>query len=405
MSDHAYLSFVLALSLFLALTVPASAQRITVQNGATITVQNGAFWDLNGATVDLGGTSSTASISETSDGRFSNGPLAATRSLDSPSEADPGGLGLEISASENLGDVEVTRVHTAQTANNNASIERYYDVTASRNNSGLDAELTFAYNDAERNGIQESELEFFKSEDEGTSWSEEGSDSRDVSANTVTLGGIESLSRWTLGSESEPLPVELAAFEGAETDRGVELTWQTAMETNNAGFEIQRRVEDANAPEARKRTGASGEGTWEKIGFVDGIGTTSEARTYEFTDADLPYAADEISYRLRQVDVDGTGSVSEPILIERTVDEVELLGTHPNPARSRATVRFAVPETREVTLQLYDLMGRQVRTLSQGPKKGRTEMRVGLSDLSSGIYFLRLQAGGTTKTQKMTVVR
>ncbi|PSQ79246.1 MAG: hypothetical protein BRD41_07640, partial [Bacteroidetes bacterium QS_1_63_11] len=295
-------------------------------------------------------------------------------------------------AAADLGDVTVTRGHTVQDApNNNEGIARYYDVSPSQNNSGLSAELTLAYNDAELNGLSELELELFKSEDGGTSWSEEGFDSRDASANTVTLGGIESLSRWTLGSESAPLPVELAAFEGAETDRGVELTWQTATETNNAGFEIERS--------RGKRAG------WTQVGFVGGSGTSADPQRYSFTDADLPYAADTLEYRLRQVDVGGTGSVSEPIRVGRTVDEAELLGTHPNPAQSRATVRFAVPETREVTLQLYDLMGRQVRTLSQGPKKGRTEMQVGLSGLPSGIYFLRLRAGGTTKTQKMTVVR
>ena len=118
------------------------------------------------------------------------------------------------------------------------------------------------------------------------------------------------------------------------------------------------------------------------------------------------YAADTLEYRLRQVDVDGSGSTSDPVRIERTVDELELLGTPPNPAQSRATVRFAVPSAQEVTLRLYDVMGREVRTLARGgPQEGRTEMQVGLSGLPSGIYFLRLQAGGTTKTQKMTVVR
>ena len=171
----------------------------------------------------------------------------------------------------------------------------------------------------------------------------------------------------------------------------MELTWQTTAETNNAGFEIERS--------GGERAG------WTQVGVVDGAGTSSEPQRYSFTDADLPYAADTLEYRLRQVDVDGTGSVSEPIRVGRTANEVELLGTHPNPARSRATVRFAVPKTQKVTLRLFDLMGRRVRTLAQGPQEGRTEMRVGLSDLSSGIYFLRLQAGGTTKTQKMTVVR
>jgi hypothetical protein len=97
--------------------------------------------------------------------------------------------------------------------------------------------------------------------------------------------------------------------------------------------------------------------------------------------------------------------VSEPILVERTVDEVELLGTYPNPARSQATVRFAVPERQNVTVQLYDMMGRRVRTVANGPQEGRTELPIGLSDLSSGIYFLQLTAEGTTRTRKLTVVR
>ena len=395
MSNHTCLSSVLVLSLFLALTVPASAQQITVQNGGTITVENGSTWDLNGATVDLGGTSTTASISETGGGRFANGQLTATRALSSPSSADPAGLGLQITAAADLGDVTVTRGHTVQDApNNNEGIARYYDVSPSQNNSGLSAELTLAYNDAELNGLSESKLEFFKSEDSGNNWGEEGVDSRDATANTATLGGIESLSRWTLGSEDQPLPVELAAFEGTTTKSGVTLTWQTTAETNNAGFEIER-------------SGGEGDG-WTQVGFVESKasgGTTSQSQSYRFDDSGLPYAADTLEYRLRQVDVDGSGSVSEPIRVGRTANEVELLGTHPNPARSRATVRFAVPKTQKVTLRLFDLMGRRVRTLAQGPQEGRTEMRVGLSGLPSGIYFLRLQAGGTTKTQKMTVVR
>jgi hypothetical protein len=192
-------------------------------------------------------------------------------------------------------------------------------------------------------------------------------------------------------STAAQLPVELTNLDAREDGKTVQLSWRTASETNNAGFEIERKNGGTN--------------TWTQVGFVDGHGTTSESQTYAFTDTDLPYAADTLSYRLRQVDVDGTASVSEPILVERTVDEVELLGTYPNPARSQATVRFAVPERQNVTVQLYDMMGRRVRTVATGPQEGRTELPIGLSDLSSGIYFLQLTAEGTTRTRKLTVVR
>ncbi len=383
----------LAVSIFFSL--PATAQTMSIQNGGTVEVNNGGTWNLQGTTVDLGGVGSTASINETSGGRLAGGPLTATRALNSPSSADPAGLGIAITTSADLGDVTVTRGHAVQTApNGNASIRRYYDLSPSQTNSGLDAELTFSYADAELNGRTESELEFFKSTDGGSTWSEEGLDSQDTSGNTVTLGGIESLSRWTLGSESSPLPVDLIAFEGAVTDQGVTLTWRTATETNNAGFEVQRR-----------RTDASGEASWTEVGFVDGAGTTIEPQTYAFTDTDLPYAADALSYRLRQADVDGTGYVSAPVRIERTVETLELLATYPNPAQNRATVRFAVPRRQNVTLRLYDVLGRRVQTVASGPQEGRATMQIGLSDHPSGTYFLQLVAGGKTRTQPLTIAR
>ena len=385
------------LALALSLSAPAAAQTLTVQNGGAVEVSNGGTWALHGTTVDLGGTGSTASINETDGGRFADGTLTATRTLDAPSSATPAGLGITITTASNLGTVTITRGHAVQTApNGNESIRRYYDLTPSQNNSGLDAELTLSYADAELNGLNESGLEVFKSTDDGASWAEEGADSRDATANTVTLGGIESLSRWTLGSESAPLPVELAGFEGTTTDGGVRLSWQTVSETNNTGFEIQRKAaEDAGT-------------AWTEVGFVPSRaegGTTNEPLRYQFTDADLPFAADRLEYRLRQVDVDGTTDVTDPVEIARTVNKLELRKTLPNPARGQATVRFAVPDAQDVSLGLYDVLGRRVRTVQQGQLEGRQELQVDVSNLSSGTYFLRLQAGGTTHTQRLSIVR
>jgi hypothetical protein len=398
MLSHRSSSFcILTFSFILAVvfTVPATAQTVSVENGATVRVQNGTTWILESGTMDFGAVGATATLSEESRGRVYDGQLTATRALSSPSSADPAGLGIEISASADLGDVTVTRGHAIQTASNgNESIERYYDLSPSQNNSGLSATLTFSYNDAELNDHAESELEFFKSTDGGSSWLEEGVDSRDATANTATLSGIGSFSRWTLGSESSPLPVELAAFEGTVTESGVDLTWQTASETGNAGFEIQR-----------KRPGASGNAAWTKIGFVDGAGSTSETKTYEFTDTDLPYAADTLSYRLRQVDTDGSANLSKTITVERSVDEVELLGTYPNPAQQRATVGYALPEEQKVSIRLYDVLGRQVRTVVSDTQEGRHQRTLDVGSLPSGVYFLRLRAGDETRTQKLTIAR
>jgi pullulanase/glycogen debranching enzyme len=220
---------------------------------------------------------------------------------------------------------------------------------------------------------------------------------------SISSGGT--LGEFVLASNTEPLPVEMASFEARVDGDQVRLSWTTASETNSAVFHVQRRVADANAPGAGKGEGKSGgEGAWEPVGQVKGAGTTTEAQAYRFTDADLPHK-DALAYRLKQVDTDGSVSYTDPTVVERTVGEVKLLGTYPNPARGRATVRYALPEHQDVSVRLYDVLGRQIRTVVEGKQEGRHTRRVDLSGLPSGVYFLRLQSSGTVQTQKLTVVR
>jgi len=216
----------------------------------------------------------------------------------------------------------------------------------------------------------------------------------DVSDDTL-YASTNSFSEFVLASDSEPLPVELAGFDATIGDGTVNLSWTTASETNNAGFRIQRkRVQERG-----------GEGAWTTVGSVEGSGTTSQAQSYRFTDANLPYEADALTYRLRQVDTDGSAHLSKTVTVERGVTEVQLLGTYPNPARQQATVRFALPETRDVTIRLYDVLGRKVRTVVSGTQEGRHERTLDVGALPSGVYFLRLKAGGQTRTQKLTIAR
>jgi 5-hydroxyisourate hydrolase-like protein (transthyretin family) len=386
---------VLLLLLGAGLASPALAQTLTVQNGGTITVSNGSVWDLNGTSVDLGSTGSTASINETSGGRFAGGMLTATRDLNAPSAQNVAGLGAIISASSSLGPTTIARGHTVQTGGGNTSVARYFDITPG-NNSGLDATLTFAYADGELNGLTESTLEFFSSTDGGSSWTERGQTSRDATANTVTLDDISSFSRWTLGSEDAPLPVELAQFSGTQTDAStVELTWSTAAEQNNAGFRVQHK--------------ASEDDTWQKIGFVESKadgGTTSDSRTYQFSAEDL--SAGTHQFRLKQVDLDGTPHPHKAIPVEVQMQQPLRLSTPaPHPVQSQATLSFAVKEKQKTTLRLYNTLGQRVATLYRGtPTAGETQTaQLSATDLTSGTYFLRLQTGDRTRTQRVTVVR
>jgi hypothetical protein len=198
---------------------------------------------------------------------------------------------------------------------------------------------------------------------------------------------------FVFASDSNPLPVELTSFGGITAEDDVRLTWRTASETNNAGFTVQRQVDT--------------ESGWTAVGFVESQapgGTTAEPQSYHYTDSGLPYA-DTLRYRLQQVDVNGEVEVIEPVTITRSTDDLELKPTFPNPACTQAMVRIGIPDRQNVRLTLYDVMGRQVRTLYNGVLGGRKEMQVNLSGLSSGTYFLQLQVGKQTRTQQVTVVR
>jgi hypothetical protein len=213
--------------------------------------------------------------------------------------------------------------------------------------------------------------------------------------NGEIVATVTGFSEFVLTSPTDPLPVELTAFDARQQSDAVLLTWHTASEENNAGFEIQRR------------TAAD----WERVGFVEGGGTTEEPQSYRFEDTDLPYEAESLTYRLRQVDLDGTASISDPVTVNRPSLEAELLPSYPNPAQSMVTLRYAVPDRGDasgpsaVRIELYDLLGRRVQTVVDTEAAGRYEQVMDVSGLASGTYFLRMQTEGFTETQRLTIVR
>lgn len=102
----------------------------------------------------------------------------------------------------------------------------------------------------------------------------------------------------------QPIPVELTSFIGTVVKNDVTLNWSTATETNNMGFEVERKATT---------------GSFEKVGYVSGNGTTTERNEYAFVDAGL--ASGKYSYRLKQVDFDGTSEYSNAVEVDVNVHE------------------------------------------------------------------------------------
>ena len=195
----------------------------------------------------------------------------------------------------------------------------------------------------------------------------------------------------------DPLPVELAEFVGRQVgESSVRLRWKTSSETNNAGFEVQHQ-------------GPSTE-EWAELGFVEskaeGGTATTQSLTYAFTAGDV--AAGTHRFRLRQVDLDGSSTRTDPVVVDVQMEEaVRLSAPSPNPVRSGASLRFSVKEPAETTVRLYNALGQQVATVYEGrPAAGESQrVRVRTAELSSGMYLIRLQAGQHAQTRRLTVVK
>ncbi|WP_412060763.1 immunoglobulin-like domain-containing protein [Rubrivirga sp. IMCC45206] len=86
--------------------------------------------------------------------------------------------------------------------------------------------------------------------------------------------------------------------------------------------------------------------------------------------------------------------------------ELALAAPYPNPARGQATVAFDVPETAPVRVVVYDVVGREVAVLADGPQEpGTHRATVHGADLPSGVYIVRMTSGSFVATQRLTVVR
>ncbi len=128
----------------------------------------------------------------------------------------------------------------------------------------------------------------------------------------------KSLFKVSLQTDS-PVPVELSSFSASVIGSLVKLTWATATEVNNYGFEIERS----------KKLDARGE-TWEKIGFVNGNGNSNSPKSYSFVDKDM--TAGKYSYRLKQIDNDGQFEYSKVIEVDfGAPKKFELSQNYPNP--------------------------------------------------------------------------
>ena len=78
----------------------------------------------------------------------------------------------------------------------------------------------------------------------------------------------------------------------------------------------------------------------------------------------------------------------------------------PNPFRSATRIVYAIPVAEQVVLKVYDLQGRELRTLvNQRQTPGRYRVDLGVKGIASGVYFYRLEVGGAVQQRKMLILK
>ena len=198
------------------------------------------------------------------------------------------------------------------------------------------------------------------------------------------------------------IPVELTSFTANVVDGKTKLEWQTASELNNAVFEIEKSVFSPQSSVGNKKN-------WEKIGFINGKGTTTEINNYSFADDEL--LIQKTYYRLKQIDFDGTFSYSDEVVVDvNTPLTFSLAQNYPNPFNPSTVINYQLPVAGVVTLKVYDVLGNEVATLvnefrTAGFYEVEFNAASSIKNPASGIYFYRLQAGSFVETKKMILLK
>ncbi len=186
------------------------------------------------------------------------------------------------------------------------------------------------------------------------------------------------------------VPVELSSFIATISDNKIYLGWETSSELNNRGFEVQKKNLNNNSE-------------WQKVGFVDGAGTTTDKQSYTFVDSNPGNGT--ILYRLKQIDYDGSFKIYPPVMIEFNIPDKFLLSqNYPNPFNPGTKISWQSPVSGQTTLKVYDLLGNEVAKLVDEYKAaGNYEVEFNAGNLASGVYFYKLTTGSLAQVKKMII--
>ncbi|GMU88227.1 MAG: hypothetical protein AMXMBFR49_04350 [Chlorobiota bacterium] len=255
-----------------------------------------------------------------------------------------------------------------------------YYWTLSSDASSFNVAIRFYFDQIASSGVSDySTLRLYRRAGTGNTWTEITA-GLTKTATYIEVSGLTSFSEFAFGGDVDnPLPVELVNFQAKVKSRSALLSWETKTEVDNSGFEVERMDKD---------------GDWKKVAFIEGHGTSNSTKYYSFEDKKL--SSGKHSYRLKQIDNDGTVSYSE--VLDVSIDlpaEFALSQNYPNPFNPSTKVDYQLAADSRVTIELYGITGERVAVLvNQEQEAGYYTMMIDsyTHRMASGIYIYRMIA-------------
>ena len=205
------------------------------------------------------------------------------------------------------------------------------------------------------------------------------------------IDGNSRLSYTYMGADEvfgTPVPVKWAKFTATKQNTDARLTWVTASESNNKGFEVQRSLDGR---------------TYENIGFVKGAGNANKATSYQFNDAGVfTKSIGKVYYQLKQIDFNGKYSYSTVVVLTANDNITDVVRIYPNPFTSEFTVSILADKSSSAQVTVFDISGRMILTNNHAVTEGNNTIAISeMSNLNTGVYFVRVILDGQEVVVKM----
>lgn len=299
-----------------------------------------------------------------------------------------GNIGVELTATTgNPGVVLVTRVtgpkdFSYKGVGDSRSIRRGFIFTPD-NQGEYNFTLVFHYLDNELGSTPKENLLLFRSLNGLTPF--EKLNKTSTTSNTLTREAIAGTlnATFTLGNSANPLPVTLVSFTAVPTAQGgALLRWNTATESNNKGFGIERQLASGDA--------------WQPVGYL-ATGNNATGGTYEYTDKSLATAAftPQAYYRLRQEDLDGKLSYSPVTVVSRSAvaTSTSLLLSPVPVTGSNISLTFAEAGQAGSEISIINVQGQRLLHYTT-QSSDAAALSLPVEQLAAGVYIVNVRVPG-----------